>query len=30
MEFISCYTDTVIVLTKNEGLKTFNLLQKYV
>jgi hypothetical protein len=29
-EFISCYTDTVIVLTKNEGLKTFNLLQKYV
>ncbi len=29
-EFISCYTDTVMVLTKNEGLKTFNLLQKYV
>ncbi len=29
-EFISCYTDTVIVLTKDEGLKAFSLLQKYV
>lgn len=29
-EFISCYTNTVIVLTKDEGLKAFNLLQKYV
>ena len=28
-EFISCYTDTVIVLTKKEGLKAFNMLQKY-
>ena len=26
-EFISCYTDTVIVLTKDEGLKAFSLLQ---
>ena len=29
-EFISCYTDTIIVLTKEDGLKTFNLLQRYV
>lgn len=29
-EFISCYTDTVIILTREDGLKAFNLLQKYV
>ncbi len=29
-EFTSCYTDTVIVLTKNEGLKAFNIMQRYV
>ncbi len=28
-EFISCYSDTLIVLTKDEGLKAFNMLQKY-
>lgn len=29
-EFISCYTDTVIIFARDEGLKAFSLLQKYV
>ncbi len=29
-EFISCYTDTVMVFEKQDGLKAFDLLQKYV